>query len=122
MRRPPASLERRVKVCIEANEPVAMSAVVYAEIRSGIAIAGNPQRHVESFGRLRAWLPVDDWTVEAAEAYTDICAALKPTGNLIGAMDMLIAAHALALGATLVTNNEKEFGRVPGLKVENWTK
>jgi tRNA(fMet)-specific endonuclease VapC len=122
MRRPPALLERRVKRCIEANEPVAMSAVVYAEIRSGIALAGNPQRHVDSFNGMRTWLPVEDWSVEAAEAYVEICSSLKPTGNLIGAMDMLIAAHALAIGATLVTNDEREFQRVPGLKVENWTK
>jgi tRNA(fMet)-specific endonuclease VapC len=122
MRRPPAPLERRVKRCIEASEPVAMSAVVYAEIRSGIALAGSPQRYVDSFSRMRAWLPVEDWTVDAAEAYVEIRNSLRPAGTLIGTMDMLIAAHAFALGATLVTNNDREFKRVRGLKVENWTK
>jgi tRNA(fMet)-specific endonuclease VapC len=121
MRRPPASLDQRVKRCIAAGKPIAMSVVVYAEVRSGIALAGNPQRYVESFGSLRTWLPVEHWTEEAAEAYVDIRCALQPTGFLIGAMDMLIAAHALALNATLITNNEREFQRVPGLKVENWT-
>ncbi len=121
MRRPPAPLEQRVKRCIEASEPVAMSVIVYAEFRSGITLAGNPQRYVDSLSRMRSWLPVEDWNEEAAQAYVEICHALKPTGSLIGAMDMLIAAHALAQNATLVTNNEREFQRVPGLKVENWT-
>jgi predicted nucleic acid-binding protein len=57
----------------------------------------------------------------AAAKFGTVGAALAGTGVPIGQMDALIAAHALSVGATLVTNNEKHFSRVPGLKVESWT-
>jgi tRNA(fMet)-specific endonuclease VapC len=57
---------------------------------------------------------------DAAEAYGAIRAALERAGQPIGAMDMLIAAQALSMGVVLVTNNEREFSRVPRLMVENW--
>ena len=57
----------------------------------------------------------------AALHYAEIRADLKKRGALIGANDLLIAAHARSLGLTLVTNNTAEFGRVKGLKIENWT-
>jgi tRNA(fMet)-specific endonuclease VapC len=56
----------------------------------------------------------------AAEAYGDIRANLERAGNTIGGNDLLIAAHALSLDVTLVTNNEREFSRVSGLKTVNW--
>ena len=62
-------------------------------------------------------LPFDDL---AAVEYGKICAALQRKGTPIGAMDMLIAGHARAEGATLVTNNTREFERVEGLPLENW--
>jgi predicted nucleic acid-binding protein len=64
-----------------------------------------------------AVLPFDD---QAAAMYGPMRADLERAGQRIGPLDMLIAAHALALGVTLVTNNEREFCRVPGLLVENW--
>jgi tRNA(fMet)-specific endonuclease VapC len=62
-----------------------------------------------------------DFPGEAALDYGRIRADLKSRGAMIGANDLLIAAHARYLGLTLVTNNTREFGRVKGLKVENWT-
>jgi tRNA(fMet)-specific endonuclease VapC len=62
-----------------------------------------------------------DYPVEAAADYGQIRTALRKLGALIGPNDTLIAAHARCLGLTLVTNNTREFGRVPGLKIENWT-
>jgi tRNA(fMet)-specific endonuclease VapC len=53
--------------------------------------------------------------------YASICADLKMLGAMIGANDLFIAAHARSLGLTLVTNNMREFGRVPKLAIENWT-
>lgn len=63
---------------------------------------------------------VMDWTCEAAEHYAGIRADLKRKGQLIGSNDLLIGAHARSLGAVVVTNNVKDFGRVKGLEVENW--
>jgi len=57
---------------------------------------------------------------DAASAYGAVRAHLERAGTPIGPLDTLIAAHALALDVTLVTNNEREFARVPGLSVENW--
>src|SRR5271170_4941371 len=58
---------------------------------------------------------------EAALHYAQIRAALKMSGTMIGANDLFIAAHARSLGLTLVTNNTREFGRVRGLQIENWS-
>ncbi|WP_139458528.1 PIN domain-containing protein, partial [Bathymodiolus thermophilus thioautotrophic gill symbiont] len=61
-----------------------------------------------------------DFDESSAIIYGDIRVDLEKRGRVIGALDMLIAAHAKSLGATIVTNNTKEFDRVVGLKVENW--
>jgi len=65
-------------------------------------------------------LDVASFDNAASEAYGEIRVALEKSGRPIGAMDLLVAAHALSLDARLVTNNEKEFKRVRGLRVENW--
>jgi tRNA(fMet)-specific endonuclease VapC len=65
-------------------------------------------------------LAVIDWPKEASQQYAEIRADLKKRGAQLGAADLMIAAHAKLLGATLVTNNVKDFGRVRGLQVENW--
>ena len=61
-----------------------------------------------------------DWNSEAADQYGAIRTKLEAAGTLIGAMDMMIAAHAKSIKAVLVTNNQKHFTKVKGLKVENW--
>ncbi len=66
-------------------------------------------------------LNVHSWDSNAAAAYGHLRTVLEKSGQPIGNMDMMIAAHALALKATVVTNNVKHFSIVPGLKVENWT-
>ena len=66
------------------------------------------------------YVTIEDFPDEAAEHYGSIRAELKIRGQIIGSNDMLIAAHALYLGLTLVTNNIREFSRIPGLKLENW--
>lgn len=65
-------------------------------------------------------LEVAQYDLGAALIYGEIRAGLERSGTTIGPLDMLIAAHALSLGTTLVTNNEKEFRRVSGLRCENW--
>ena len=65
-------------------------------------------------------LAVADFGAEAAQVAGHLRATLEKKGRPIGPMDLLIAAHGKALGITVVTNNTREFGRVPGLKVQNW--
>lgn len=97
-----------------------ISAVTYAELRFGLERSA-PRRA----GEKRLELLCDDLDVapfdqEAAAHYGEIRQELSRRGELIGPLDLLIAAHARSLDATLVTNNEREFRRVPGLRVENW--
>ncbi|HEU4967576.1 type II toxin-antitoxin system VapC family toxin [Sphingomonas sp.] len=96
------------------------SIVVAAELRFGLA--KNPSAHRQKL--LEAVLESIDaapWESPADLHYGELRAALERAGTPIGSNDMLIAAHALALNCTLVTANEREFRRVPGLAVENWT-
>jgi tRNA(fMet)-specific endonuclease VapC len=81
-------------------------------------------RRAQDAAALAAFLPyvdVLDFSDDAAPHYAEIRADLKKRGLPIGANDLFIAAHARSLGLTLVTNNTAEFGRVTGLRVENWT-
>jgi len=66
-------------------------------------------------------LPTLEWSVDAADRYGVLAAEQKLAGTSIGCMDNPIAAHALAEGLILVTNNERHFGRISGLRIENWT-
>jgi tRNA(fMet)-specific endonuclease VapC len=67
-------------------------------------------------------VPVEELDSMAAEAYGEIRATLEREGRVIGNNDLWIGAHALARKLTLATNNEREFKRIPGLSLENWTK
>jgi tRNA(fMet)-specific endonuclease VapC len=98
---------------------VALSVVTAFELEIG-ALRAQGRRYSEAvrlFLREFSVLPLDD---SAREAYGSLRTGLERRGEVIGAHDMLIAAHAIALDATLVTNNEKEFKRVKGLRIENW--
>ena len=101
------------------GELVFTSIVVAAEIRFGAAKRGSARlsRQAEI---VLAGMTVEPFAPPADQAYADLRCALEAAGTPIGAFDMLIAAHALALDAILVTDNTREFGRVPGLKLENW--
>lgn len=100
---------------------ICTSAVVDCELRFGVARKGSP-RLADAYGRAMSVIEVRDLPVAAAPIYADIRAHLEQLGKPIGPNDLLIAAHALALEATLVTDNENEFRRVPGLAIENWLK
>lgn len=100
---------------------ICISAITASELMYGVEI--SPRRRQDS-AALEAFLKhveVLDYPDQASLHYGQIRAALKLAGNLIGANDLLIAAHARCLGLTLVTNNTREFGPVPGLSLENWT-
>lgn len=101
-------------------EDLFLSAVVVAELRYG---ADHSTRRRANHTRIDALIeevePLD-FDLGAATAYGRVRAELEVGGTPIGPNDMLIAAHALSRGLTVVTHNTKEFGRVKGLKVENW--
>ena len=117
--RHPALDERLAAV---APEDLCISAVTRGELLYGVQLkegADRLSRLVDQFlGRVEC-MP---WDAAAATHYASTAAALHRAGTLIGSMDTLIAGHAIALGAVLVTNNERHFGRVRGLKIENWSR
>lgn len=99
---------------------VGVSAVTVAELRYGVARSAQTERNARALELFLAPLVIADFDAGAATAYGAVRAALERAGAPIGALDTLIAAHALSLGATLVTNNTCEFDRVPGLSLANW--
>lgn len=99
-----------------------ISAVTYAELRYGVQQSSRKKESKVAVDALIRHLTTLEWPIGAAEHYAEIRSHLKRKGQLIGANDLLIAAHARSIGAVMVTNNVKDFGRVKELKVENWTK
>ncbi|MGD2122994.1 MAG: type II toxin-antitoxin system VapC family toxin [Gemmatimonadota bacterium] len=99
---------------------VGVSVVTKAELLYGVRVSPHPARDGEALKALLSYVAVLDFPEAAAEDYADIRADLKRQGKLIGANDLLIAAHARSLDLTLVTNNTAEFSRVKGLDLENW--
>jgi tRNA(fMet)-specific endonuclease VapC len=99
---------------------IAVSSLTVAELAWGVAKSGSPRNRsaLESFIASLTVMPFD---ASAAFVYGDLRARLQRAGTPIGPIDMLIAAHALSLDMTLVTNNVREFKRVPALRIENWT-
>lgn len=99
-----------------------MSAITLAELRFGIARSERPRENEALLEELLGLVPADDFPADAAHDFGEIRAALSRRGQTIGPYDLLIAAHARHAGATLVTDDEREFRRVPGLAVQNWLK
>lgn len=99
----------------------ALSVITYGELLYGAAKSAQRAAALERLRELVHLLPALALPESAAETYGSIRADLEQKGEMIGNNDLWIAAHALASGLTLVTNSEKEFRRVRGLKVQNWT-
>ena len=99
---------------------VVMSLVTYGELRYGAEKHVNRVAGLKTIEQLATLIPVLPMGPEVAEDYAVLRAELEKSGTIIGNNDLWIAAHALAEGLILVTNNEREFRRVPGLKVQNW--
>jgi len=96
-----------------------LSSITVAELYFGVAKSGSA-RNLSALEQFLAPLEQADFDLSAAAAYGPLRAALAAAGTAIGPLDTQIAAHALALGVTLVSNNTREFARVPGLRLENW--
>ena len=101
-------------------EDMCISSITMAELEFGVYNSSKPEQNRLALMIFLSGIEVVPFDASAALAYGSIRADLTKKGNLIGANDMLIAAHAKALDLTLVTNNTREFNRVEGLKIENW--
>lgn len=101
------------------EQQICTSIIVASEIRYGVAKKGSP-RLAERVEDVLTRIPIVPFDAPADISYGSVRADLEGRGLSIGHLDCLIAAHALALGCAIVTANEREFCRVPGLTVENW--
>jgi tRNA(fMet)-specific endonuclease VapC len=97
-----------------------MSVMTYAELLYGVQLSSKKKANQAAVDALSRHVAVLQWPQEAAGHYAEVRADLKKKGSMIGANDLLIAAHARSLGAIVVTNNTKDFARVKGLRIENW--
>jgi tRNA(fMet)-specific endonuclease VapC len=101
---------------------VCISVITKSELLYGIEVSPKRQQDEAAVEALLRYVEVLDFPDEASSHYAKIRADLKSRGVMIGANDLLIAAHARSLGITLITNNTREFRRVRDLAIENWTK
>ena len=117
-RKPLRVLER-----LESIQPdqLSMSAITFAELMNGAKKSQRVKANVSRLNALGEILEICSFDQQAAVAYGDVRSSLEKRGEVIGPHDLLIAAHALSLDRTLITNNEREFKRVEGLKVDNWS-
>lgn len=103
-------------------EDLCVSSVTLSELEYGAAKSANPGKNRLALAEFMTPLSVMPYDDAVAPVYGRVRADLERAGTPIGPLDTMIAAHALALGMTVVTDNEQEFSRVVGLKVQNWTK
>jgi tRNA(fMet)-specific endonuclease VapC len=106
----------------KARENIGISSVTYEELCFGIENGDSfmKEARTEQLDIFTQRLLIDPWDEDAARHYGFIRAVLKKRGMLIGNNDLLISAHARSRDAVLVTNNVREFERVPDLSIENW--
>jgi tRNA(fMet)-specific endonuclease VapC len=118
IRRKPISVLKR----LEMLQPgmVVISAITFAELINGAKKSAYMEENLRRLNALSELIEVLPFDKDAAMAYGDVRSDLEKRGLIIGGNDLLIAAHALSLNLTLVTNNEREFSRVNGLRIENW--
>lgn len=116
MRHQPESVAKRFSSCQVGD--VVMSAITYAELQFGVLMAESALRERENLASLVEDIPVACFDPKAAQAYGFVRFATKEIKK--DQLDKLIAAHALSLGLTLVSNNERDFEKYPNLTMENW--
>ena len=121
MREHPAAVIKRLSAEVERGNRIVISAITYAEMRYGqIGKKASPKHKVlvdEFVQRLDGVIP---WDLRAVDATVVVMRQLNAAGTPIGPNDTAIAGHAFAIGCTLVTNNVREFSRVPALVYQDW--
>lgn len=118
MKNKPEQVLQRLKK--ELNSGVCISSITLAELEYGMKHSSNPIKNEQALLRFLVPLSILPFGAAAASEYGEIRAYLQRSGAPIGPLDMLIAAHARSEDMILVTNNVREFERVPDLEVENW--
>ncbi|MCW0317794.1 tRNA(fMet)-specific endonuclease VapC [Pantoea ananatis] len=123
MREQPEAVRKRLELEVLRGNRIVISAITYQEMRFGATGPKASPRHVQLVEEFCTRLDaVQPWDRAAVDATTDIRVALRLAGTPIGPNDTAIAGHAIAAGAVLVTNNTREFARVPDLALEDWVK
>jgi tRNA(fMet)-specific endonuclease VapC len=119
IRNKPQSIKEKLQE-VEQNHTVALSSIVVSELLYGATKKDNPKlmRIISAF--IDNFI-IYDYSKISAQSYGNIRTDLEKKGKIIGANDLLIASHALSIGAILVTNNTREFERVEGLVLEDWS-
>ncbi|MGA8017702.1 MAG: type II toxin-antitoxin system VapC family toxin [Desulfobacterales bacterium] len=118
-RKPADVIKRLMKSRISQ---IGISSITLSELESGVEKSSKQEQNQVALAQFLAPMEILSYGDEAAQQYGRLRAFLEKQGTPIGSLDMLIAAHALSIDCILVTNNEKEFGRVPNLKIDNWAK
>lgn len=118
MKNQPEEVAQRFAQCDVGD--VVMSAITYAELQYGASVAADPDQEQANLAELIEDIPVMPFDAPAAIAYGPIRVATRESKK--DQLDKLIAAHAVALGVAVVTNNERDFAKYLGVKVENWLK
>ncbi len=118
IKRKPASILRRLAAL--APGEAGISAVTLAELRFGAAKSAQPEKNGQALDEFLLPLEVADFDEPATLIYGTIRAGLERAGTPIGPLDTQIGAHALSLGAALISHNTREFRRIPGLTVVDW--
>jgi tRNA(fMet)-specific endonuclease VapC len=118
IKKQPRQVLERLKRC--RIDDVGISSITLAELEYGAAKSSNPEKNRQALALFLAPLKIFAFDDRSAVSYGELRAFLERIGMPIGSMDLLIAAHALSLSLILVTNNIKEFSRIPGIQLENW--
>ncbi len=99
---------------------IGISSISVSELYYGVSKSGREKQNLKRLEEFLMPFEILPYDETASKYYGDIRFQLEKQGKIIGPLDMLIAAHALSQNLVLITNNEKEFKRIPSLKVENW--
>lgn len=116
-RRPPSVADRFNQ--LQQGE-VVISLITFGELLNGALKSVESEAAIKNVYHLSERLPVEPMQIEVATIYSNIRSDLEKKGQIIGNNDLWIAAHALSLGLTIITNNTREFSRISNLSVENW--
>jgi tRNA(fMet)-specific endonuclease VapC len=115
-------IERRCQRSQEGGHAVSLSAITVAELEYGARNSADYASEIAAVRKIFTPFSILNFDAAAcAEQYGEVRNALERAGTTLGSMDLLIASHAKALGATLVTNNQAHFARISGLRCENWS-